>query len=224
MLETRHWQIVTSKKMNQSRSNAWIYWLLVVILIAIDQVSKIYVKTHFHMGEEVMVIPTWFRLVFTENPGVAFGMEWGGTKGKYVLSLFRIVFSIVIAFFLYKNIQKREHKGLLIAGVLILAGALGNVIDGVFYGTIFNAGYHHPATFVPFGEGYAPLLQGKVVDMFYFPIYDGKFPSWLPIYGGQPYSFFNAIFNVADACISVGLVLLLFFMRKYEERIIVNKN
>lgn len=206
--------------MNQSKNNAWVYWLFVVILIAVDQASKIYVKTHFHMGEEVMVIPTWFRLVFTENPGVAFGMEWGGTTGKYFLSLFRIVFSIVIAFFLYKNIQKGEHKGLLIAGVLILAGAIGNVIDGVFYGAIFSASsFHMPnlAQFVPFGQGYAPLLQGKVVDMFYFPLFDGQLPSWLPIYGGQPFSFFNAIFNVADACISVGLVLLLIFMRKYKE-------
>jgi signal peptidase II len=206
--------------MNQRKNYAWIYWLLVIILITIDQASKIYVKTHFYMGEEVMVIPTWFRLVFTENPGVAFGMEWGGTIGKYFLSVFRIVFSVVIAFFLYKSIQKKEHKGLLIAGVLILAGALGNVIDGIFYGAIFSASSYHlsnVAEFVSFSQGYAPLLQGKVVDMFYFPLFDGVFPSWIPIYGGQPFSFFNAIFNVADACISIGLVLLLIFMRKYKE-------
>ncbi len=197
------------------------YWLFAIILIAIDQASKIYVKTNFYMGEEVMVIPTWFRLVFTENPGVAFGMEWGGTMGKYFLSVFRIIFSLVIAFFLYKSIQKKEHKGLLIAGVLILAGAVGNVIDGIFYGAIFSASSYHlsnVAEFVSFSQGYAPLLQGKVVDMFYFPLFDGVFPSWMPIYGGQPFSFFNAIFNVADACISVGLVLLLIFMRKYEEK------
>jgi signal peptidase II len=206
--------------MNQRKNYAWIYWLIVIILITIDQASKIYVKTHFYMGEEVMVIPTWFRLVFTENPGVAFGMEWGGTIGKYFLSVFRIVFSVVIAFFLYKSIQKKEHKGLLIAGVLILAGAVGNVIDGIFYGAIFSASSYHlsnVAEFVSFSQGYAPLLQGKVVDMFYFPLFDGVFPSWIPIYGGQPFSFFNAIFNVADACISIGLVLLLIFMRKYKE-------
>jgi signal peptidase II len=206
--------------MNQRKNYAWIYWLIVIILITIDQASKIYVKTHFYMGEEVMVIPTWFRLVFTENPGVAFGMEWGGTIGKYFLSVFRIVFSVVIAFFLCKSIQKKEHKGLLIAGVLILAGAVGNVIDGIFYGAIFSASSYHlsnVAEFVSFSQGYAPLLQGKVVDMFYFPLFDGVFPSWIPIYGGQPFSFFNAIFNVADACISIGLVLLLIFMRKYKE-------
>ncbi|MFN9979914.1 MAG: signal peptidase II, partial [bacterium] len=115
----------------------------------------------------------------------------------------------------------KEHKGLLIAGVLILAGAVGNVIDGIFYGAIFSASSYHlsnVAEFVSFSQGYAPLLQGKVVDMFYFPLFDGVFPSWMPIYGGQPFSFFNAIFNVADACISVGLVLLLIFMRKYEEK------
>ncbi|MCE2962610.1 MAG: lipoprotein signal peptidase [Chitinophagales bacterium] len=207
--------------MNQRKNCAWMYWLFAIILIAIDQASKIYVKTNFYMGEEVMVIPTWFRLVFTENPGVAFGMEWGGTMGKYFLSVFRIIFSLVIAFFLYKSIQKKEHKGLLIAGVLILAGAVGNVIDGIFYGAIFSASSYHlsnVAEFVSFSQGYAPLLQGKVVDMFYFPLFDGVFPSWMPIYGGQPFSFFNAIFNVADACISVGLVLLLIFMRKYEEK------
>ncbi len=212
--------LATCKSMNQRKNYAWIYWLLVIILITIDQASKIYVKTHFYMGEEVMVIPTWFRLVFTENPGVAFGMEWGGTIGKYFLSVFRIVFSVVIAFFLYKSIQKKEHKGLLIAGVLILAGAVGNVIDGIFYGAIFSASSYHlsnVAEFVSFSQGYAPLLQGKVVDMFYFPLFDGILPQWLPIYGGQPFSFFNAIFNVADACISVGLVLLLIFMRKYKE-------
>jgi len=200
--------------MGRKNSAAGLYWLAVLALIVIDQVSKIYVKTHFHIGEEVMVIPTWFRLVFTENPGVAFGMEWGGTVGKYFLSVFRIIFSIVIAFFLYKNIRKREHKGLLIAGVLILAGAIGNVIDGIFYGAFFSASSYHMfnvAEFVSWGAGYAPLLQGKVVDMFYLPLYDGTLPN------GQAFSFFNAIFNVADACISVGLALLLFFMRKYKE-------
>lgn len=206
--------------MTTAKTPTWCYWALVVLLIVIDQASKVYVKTHFFMGEEVMVIPNWFRLVFTENPGVAFGLEWGGTTGKYFLSIFRIVFSIAIGVFLYKNIQKGEHKGLLIAGVLILAGAVGNVIDGVFYGAIFSPSSFHMlnvAEFVSFGQGYAPMLQGKVVDMFYFPLFDGVIPPWIPIYGGRPFSFFNAIFNVADACISVGLVLLLFFMHKYKE-------
>lgn len=203
--------------MQSNKSYAWGYWALALLLILTDQWSKIYVKTHFHLGEEVMVIPTWFRLVFTENPGVAFGMVWGGVKGKYMLSVFRIVFSAFIIYFLHRNIVKREHPALLIAGTLILAGAIGNVIDGIFYGAIFSASsFHIPniASFVPFGTGYAPLLQGKVVDMFYFPLFDGILPDWLPVMGGQPFSFFNAIFNVADACISVGLVVLLVFLRK----------
>lgn len=203
--------------MRQRTISPVIYWGLVIVLILIDQVVKIYVKTHFFLGEEVMVIPTWFRLAFTENPGVAFGMEWGGMTGKYVLSIFRITFSIFIAYFLNKNIKLKEHPGILFSGVLILAGAVGNVIDGVFYGTIFTASsYHMPnvATFTSFGEGYAPLLQGKVVDMFYFPLFDGVFPNWIPIVGGHPFSFFNAIFNVADTCISIGLALFLLFLRK----------
>lgn len=203
--------------MSNTRNQQLFYWGLVVALILIDQIAKIYVKTHFYLGEEVIVIPNWFRLSFTENQGVAFGMEYGGMIGKYILSIFRIVFSCVIGYMLYKAIREREHKGILIAGALILAGAIGNVIDGIFYGTIFSASsYHHPnvATFVPFGTGYSSLLQGKVVDFFYFPLIHSFFPDWMPVVGGQPFSFFNAIFNVADSCISVGLVLFLIFVRK----------
>lgn len=201
----------------QQKLTAWPYWLIAISLIVIDQASKIYVKTHFHIGEEVMVIPTWFRLSFTENPGVAFGLEWGGVIGKYCLSIFRIIFSGVIAFFLHWLIQRREHRVIILATSLVLAGAVGNVLDGIFYGQIFsNSSFHmlNVAEFVPFGQGYAPLLQGKVVDMFYFPMIEGVFPSWIPMYGGHPFTFFNAIFNVADSCISVGLVLFLFLLKK----------
>lgn len=204
----------------QKKSSASLYWLLAILLIAIDQVSKIYVKTHFHLGEEVMVIPTWFRLNFTENPGVAFGLEWGGVAGKYVLSIFRILFSAGIGYVLYRAIKRGEHSGFLFAGVLIFAGAVGNVIDGIFYGQLFSASSYHMlnvAELVPFGQGYAPLLQGKVVDMFYFPLFEGVFPLWIPQVGGQPFSFFNAIFNVADSCISIGLVIFLYFLRKFDK-------
>jgi signal peptidase II len=203
--------------MQNSQKNARIYWILVLLLILIDQISKIYVKTHFSLGEEVIVIPNWFRLSFTENQGVAFGMEWGGEIGKYVLSIFRILFSGLIAFMLAKKINEGEHKGVLIAGSLILAGAIGNVIDGVFYGAIFsNSSYHlsNIATFVPFGQGYSELLQGKVVDFFYFPLINAVYPEWVPMLGGHPFSFFNAIFNVADSCITIGLGLFLFYMKK----------
>lgn len=203
------------------KSTAWPYWLLVIALILIDQASKIYVKTHFYMGEDLMVIPNWFRLSFTENQGVAFGMEWGGVTGKYFLSVFRIVFSSVLGILLYKAIKSSKYPVLLlVAGSLIFSGAIGNVIDGVFYGQVFSASSFHMlniAEMVPFGQGYAPLLQGKVVDMLYFPLFEGFFPEWMPIYGGQHFIFFNAIFNVADTCISVGLVLLLWAMRKIED-------
>jgi signal peptidase II len=203
-----------------TKNSGKVYWILAICLIIIDQASKIYVKTHFFLGEEVMVMPTWFRLAFTENPGVAFGMQWGGEIGKYCLSIFRILFSFGIIWFLKEKIAQREHKGILFATSLILAGAVGNVIDGIFYGTIFSvSSFHTPnlATFVPFGTGYASLLQGKVVDMLYFPMFDGVFPNWFPIWGGQPFMFFNAIFNVADSCISVGLVIFLWFLRKIED-------
>lgn len=173
------------------------------------------------MGEDLMVIPNWFRLSFTENQGVAFGMEWGGVTGKYFLSVFRIVFSSVLGILLYKAIKSSKYPVLLlVAGSLIFSGAIGNVIDGVFYGQVFSASSFHMlniAEMVPFGQGYAPLLQGKVVDMLYFPLFEGFFPEWMPIYGGQHFIFFNAIFNVADTCISVGLVLLLWAMRKIED-------
>jgi signal peptidase II len=206
--------------MEQPKKNIWPYFLLVLILILIDQWSKIYVKTHFYLGEEVIVIPNWFRLSFTENQGVAFGMEWGGELGKYILSIFRIVFSVFIAYFLTKKIVSGEKKGVLIAGSLILAGAIGNVIDGVFYGAIFsNSSYHmsNVATWMPFGHGYSSVLQGKVVDFFYFPLINSVFPDWIPVIGGQPFSFFNAIFNVADSCISIGLGLFLINLPKTSD-------
>lgn len=195
---------------------------MLLLLIFIDQVSKIYVKTHFYLGEEFIVFPDWFRIAFTENPGIAFGVEMGSEIGKYALSIFRIFFSGLIAIFLHKNIKENASSILLTGLVLILAGAVGNVIDGVFYGSIFSSSAHAPivAKFVPFGEGYNSLLQGKVVDMLFFPMYSGELPSWIPIWGGQEFTFFNAIFNVADSCITIGMVVFMFytfFLEKKEE-------
>ncbi len=199
------------------KNSGWKYWFLIIILIAIDQLSKIYIKTNFFIGEEVVVFPNWFKLNFTENPGVAFGMEWGGAAGKYFLSIFRVVFSGAICWFLYSKIREKEHKGILIAISLILAGAIGNALDGVFYGSIFSPSYHHMnnvANFVPIGTGYSSLLQGKVVDFFYFPLFETVYPDWVPYFGGHPFRFFNAIFNVADSCITIGLIIFLIFLRK----------
>lgn len=203
--------------MNSTQNKGSIYWIVALSLIILDQVSKYYVKTHFYLGEEVMVIPNWFRLSFTENPGVAFGLEMGGEIGKYALSIFRIIFSFLICYFLFQKIREGEHKGILWATVLVIAGAIGNAIDGIFYGSIFTASsFHMPnhAELVSFGNGYSSLLQGKVVDFFYFPMIDSVYPEWVPYLGGRPFKFFNAIFNVADSCITIGLGIFLIFLRK----------
>lgn len=205
--------------MSKTRKHFILFFSLFLTLLILDQASKIYVKTHFYLGEEINVFSDWFKLAFTENPGAAFGIALGGEIGKYILTIFRIIFSGFIAYILIQKIKEHTHKGFLIAVTLILAGAVGNVIDGIFYGLIFSASsYHSPiiAELVPFGTGYAGLFQGKVVDMLYFPMITSQFPSWVPKYGGEYFTFFSPIFNVADSCISVGLGLLLIFMNKVD--------
>jgi signal peptidase II len=192
---------------------------LFLAILVLDQSTKLYVKTHFYIGEEVMVIPNWFRIAFTENPGAAFGMELGGNIGKYILSIFRILFSFFIVYILVRSIRERVHKGFTIAIALVLAGAIGNVIDGMFYGLFFSESIpFHMSTghLVPFGHGYAGFLQGKVVDMLYFPIFNGFLPEWIPMCGGQPFTFFSPIFNIADSSITIGVVLLMLFMNKVD--------
>lgn len=157
-------------------------------------------------------ITSWFKIYFVENNGMAFGIE---VIGKVFLSLFRIVAVGFIGYYLYQLVQKNFKNGYIACVALILAGALGNIIDSVFYGEIFTASYPgHVASFVPFGHGYSALLHGKVVDMFYFPLIQGMFPSWIPVWGGEEFIFFRPIFNFADAAITVGIALLLIFYRK----------
>lgn len=162
--------------------------------------------------EDVIHITKWFKIYFVENPGMAFGIEAGS---KLFLSLFRIVAVILITIYLNKIVKMGFKTGFIVCIAFILAGATGNILDSVFYGVIFEASYPgHVASFVPWGEGYATLLHGKVVDMFYFPLFSGTYPDWVPFVGGQDFLFFRFIFNVADSAITVGVILLLLFYRK----------
>ncbi|MDX8554806.1 lipoprotein signal peptidase [Tenacibaculum sp. 1B UA] len=176
--------------------------LTVILAILIDQISKIYIKTHFQLGEEVVVFNDWFRIHFTENNGMAWGFEFGGKAGKLFLTLFRVIAVTGIVYWLWQSIKKKAHTAVIIAIALILAGAVGNIIDSVFYGIIFDSSYHNVATLFsdnPYGE----LFHGKVVDMLYFPIYEG-----------ESFTFFNAIFNGADSWITIGVALLFLFNKQ----------
>ncbi len=188
--------------------------LVVTAVLLIDQSVKIWIKTSMVMGDKFSVFGDWFYILFTENPGMAFGMEFGGDYGKLALSLFRIFAVIAIGWYLYKLSKSQASKGLIVGLALVLAGALGNIIDSAIYGMIFTDSYGRIAEFMPASGGYATFLHGKVVDMLYFPLIEGNFPSWLPIWGGEDFIFFRPIFNIADASISIGVVYLLIFHRK----------
>lgn len=185
--------------------------LVVILLLVIDQWTKVWVKTHMALYDMIDVTD-WFKIYFVENNGMAFGIEAGG---KLFLSLFRIIAVIFIIVYLFRLVKENYKVGFIACVALVLAGASGNIIDSIFYGTIFQASYPgHVASFVPFGEGYSSLLHGKVVDMLYFPLIEGTYPDWVPVVGGQDFLFFRFIFNIADSAISVGVVLLLIFYRK----------
>lgn len=190
--------------------------LLVVILVLLaDQASKIYIKTHFYYGEELPVLGTWFRLHFIENEGMAFGMKFGEHYGKLFLTLFRLL-AVAWGFYYIKTtlIREKYPNGLILCASLILAGALGNSMDSVFYGKIFSASSFHMAHFVPWGQGYADMFHGRVVDMLYFPLLTGTWPSWMPIWGGDEFEFFRPVFNIADTAISGGVISILVFQKK----------
>ena len=186
--------------------------LTIFAVLVIDQVIKIIVKTTMYWHESIR-IADWFYIYFTENNGMAFGME---IFGKLFLTSFRIVAVSAIGWFLYKFVQKGLKTGFIVCVSLILAGALGNIIDSLFYGLVFNESTHAQiASFMPAEGGYAPFLYGKVVDMFYFPIIETNWPSWMPFIGGEHFIFFSPIFNFADAAISCGIIALLLFYSKY---------
>ena len=186
--------------------------LTVVLAIILDQVIKIYVKTHFVLGEEYKIFD-WFIIHFTENNGMAMGIEFGGETGKLFLTLFRLVAVSAILYWLIGNIKKGVHNAVIIAIALIFSGAIGNIIDSVFYGVIFDSSQYKVATLFA-DQPYGKLFHGKVVDMFYFPMWEGILPEWIPFIGGDFFIFFQYIFNPADAFISIG-VALLFLFNKY---------
>ena len=188
-------------------------YLLIAIILLVDQVSKIYIKTNFILGEEVKVFD-WFRIYFIENEGMAWGTVIPGEYGKLMLTIFRIFAVFGIAYWLYDASRKNNSNYLITAIALIFAGAAGNIIDSVFYGVIFSGSQNELATLFP-EVPYGTLFHGRVVDMLYFPIIqDYPLPTWFPLWGGQTFTFFNAIFNIADMAISTGLGILIVFNKK----------
>jgi signal peptidase II len=193
--------------------------ILIVLVLIADQVFKIWIKTNMTMGEEINVWGNWFIIHFTENEGMAFGMRFGGEFGKLILSLFRIVAIIAIGWYLVKITARKENTGLIISMSLIFAGALGNIIDSAFYGVIFSESkFHEVAELFPKEGGYSSFLHGKVVDMLYFPILKGNFPHWFPGWGGQDFIFFRPVFNIADSAITTGVLILIFFQKKFFKK------
>ncbi len=180
----------------------------------IDQVLKIWIKTHMHLGEEYHMIGNWFIIHFTENNGMAFGMEFAGRTGKLTLTIFRIFAIGALGWYLNSLIKKNVKFSLILSISLILTGALGNIIDSVFYGELFSASsYFQVATFLPEGGGYSGIMYGKVVDMFYFPIITTHYPNWFPFVGGNDFIFFRPVFNIADSAITIAIFILIFFHR-----------
>jgi len=171
------------------------------VLLVIDQFIKVYIKTHFQLGETVSVFGDWFKLHFVENPGMAYGMKlFEGMWGKLLLTFFRMIVASFGIWYLYKSIENKAHKGLIGSITLIIAGALGNIIDSIFYGVIFSdINMYHPTGW----------FQGWVVDMFYAPLWEGFLPQWLPFWGGDFFTFFAPIWNFADACITVGVAIMI---------------
>ena len=186
---------------------------IIVLVLLIDQISKVYIKTNFSLGDGVLVFD-WFRIVFVENEGMAWGAKIPGQYGKLFLTLFRLVAIVGIGYWLWDSVNKKLSRILITSIALIFAGALGNIIDSVFYGLIFNDSHHQIASFFPADGGYGTLFHGKVVDMLHFPLWEGFLPKWFPFWGGEYFTFFDPVFNIADMAISTGFGLLIVFNKK----------
>lgn len=194
--------------------------ILIVLILLIDQISKIYIKTHFTLHESVDVF-SWFKIYFIENDGMAWGTKisdfvsfMSDRTAKVALTLFRVVAIFGIGYWLYDTTKNQGSKILIIAIALIFSGALGNIIDSVFYGILFEDSLNQVATFMPETGGYDALLHGRVVDMLYFPLFEIDLPQWLPFYGGKRFNFFEPVFNIADMAISTGFIMLIVFNKK----------
>lgn len=186
-------------------------FIIIFLVLLIDQSIKFWIKTNMYLGQEFHIAGNWFIIHFTENNGMAFGLEFAGEYGKVFLSLFRIAAVAGIGYYLNYLVKTKAH-GVLISGMaFIFAGALGNIIDSTFYGMIFSSSEYQLAQLFPEGGGYATFLHGKVVDMLYFPIISGHFPEWLPVWGGDYFTFFRPVFNIADSSITIGVILILLF-------------
>lgn len=192
--------------------------LTIILILILDQVLKIYIKTHIHYGDGFDILGlSWAKIHFVENEGMAFGLSFGGVTGKYILSIFRILMVGFLIYILNNLLKNKETYGLIISFSMIIAGAIGNIIDSMFYGLIFSESYFHGglATMFPPEGGYGNFLTGKVVDMLYFPLIDTILPEWFPIWGGERFEFFRPVFNIADSAITVGVASILLFHRRF---------
>ena len=189
--------------------------IIIFLVLLLDQTIKIYIKTHFLLGEETR-FTNWFIIHFTENPGMAFGLQFSGNWGKLILSLFRIAAVGMISWYMVKLVKTNAHTGLIACVALIVAGATGNIVDSAFYGMVFSdSTFWQMATFLPADGGYAGFLHGKVVDMLYFPLLQGTFPQWFPFWGGEEFLFFRPVFNIADSSITTGVITILVFQHSF---------
>lgn len=210
MLPTVSVPMLSARQMNKKSIVAL---SVILAVLVIDQAIKIWIKTHMMLGDEFSVCGDWFYIHFVENNGMAFGMEMGGSWGKLLLSLFRIVAVAAIAVYLVRLCRRESKMSLVACIALVWAGAVGNIVDSLLYGVMFDSSWGQVATLFPEAGGYSSIFHGRVVDMFYFPLIETTWPQWVPVVGGDSFVFFRPVFNFADAAISVGVVLLLLFHR-----------